>query len=115
MKKINDTEHALSIFEIASNGQVEATGHGDYKKANKYYSDIISAIDFLKAKNAISALKKYVDSPSIGVRLWVATFWLAVDEHIATKILNDIVKTSGIHSLTAKMTLTEWQNGNLKL
>ncbi|MEH6305238.1 hypothetical protein RYH73_06265 [Olivibacter sp. CPCC 100613] len=43
-----------------------------------------------------------------------AYYWLAVNEQEGIKVLEEIVKGSGIDSLTAETTLSEWKKGNLK-
>jgi hypothetical protein len=111
MKDINT---ALEIFLEAATKQAEATEQGDYKMANKCYNKIIKAIDFLKRENAIDKLLEYLTDTSIGVRLWSACFLLPIYKEKGIRVLKDIVKTKGIHSLTAETTLSEWKKGNLK-
>lgn len=112
--KIEDTKAALQIFEEACIKHSEATERGDYKMGNKYYAKIIKAAAFLKSENAISNLKDYLSSPFVGVRLWAACYWLAVNEQEGIKVLKEITKCPGIHSLTAETTLSEWKKGKLK-
>ncbi|MBD1432699.1 DUF2019 domain-containing protein [Sphingobacterium sp. DN00404] len=112
--KIKDIETALEIFEEACIKHSEATEQGDYKTANKYYAKIIKAATFLKSENAISNLKDYLSSSFVGIRLWAACYWLAVNEQEGIEVLEEIVKSTGIHSLTAETTLSEWKKGNLK-
>jgi hypothetical protein len=112
--KIKDIKTALEIFEEACIKHSEATEQSDYKTGNKYYAKIFKAITFLKSENAISNLKNYLSSPFVGVRLWAAYYWLTVNEQEGIKVLEEIVKGSGIHSLTAETTLSEWKKGNLK-
>lgn len=113
--KIKDIQKALEIFEDSCINHSEATEKGDYKKGNKYYSKIINSIDFLKKENAINNLKDYLSNPNIGIRLWSATYWLPINEQEATKVLEEIIKSPGINSLTAETTLSEWKKGNLIL
>lgn len=113
--KINDVNTALEIFEKFCIKQAEATEIGDYKSGNKYYSQIISAIDYLKSENSIYRLLFFLDSPFIGVRLWAATYMLPLNEDESKKVLEEIMVSSGIHSFTAKTTLNQWLNGTLKL
>lgn len=111
---MKDIKTTLEIFLEAANKQAEATEQGDYKMANKCYDKIIKSIAFLKSENAIDKLLEYLADTSIGVRLWSACFVLPIDEGKGIKVLKDIVKTKGIHSLTAETTLSEWKKGNLK-
>jgi hypothetical protein len=112
--KIKEIKIALEIFEEACIKHSEATEQGDYKTGNKYYTKIVKAATFLKNENAISNLRDYLSSPFVGVRLWTACYWLAVNEQEGIKVLEEIVKSPGIHSLTAETTLSEWKKGNLK-
>jgi hypothetical protein len=112
--KIKDIQTALEIFEDACIKHSEATEQGDYKTGNKYHSKIMKAIAFLKSENAITNLKDYLSSPFIGVRLWSACYWLPVNEQEGIKVLEEIIKSPGINSLTAETTLSEWKKGNLK-
>lgn len=114
MMKIKDIRTALEIFEEASMKQAEATERGDYKTGNKCYDRINKAANFLKNENAICSIKEFLSSPFVGVRLWAACYWLSVNENEGTLVLEEIVKSSGIHSLTAETTLSEWKKGNLK-
>jgi hypothetical protein len=111
---MKDIKTTLEIFLEAANKQAEATEQGDYKMANKCYDKIIKSIAFLKSENAIDKLLEYLTDSSIGVRLWSASFLLPVYEEKGKGVLKDIVKTKGIHSLTAETTLSEWKKGNLK-
>ena len=115
MTRIKDINTALTLFKDAASEQAQATESGDYKTANKCYSQIIRAATFLKNNNALNELNDLLLQESIGVRLWAACYLLSIDEKQAIIILESIAKTQGIHSLTAKTTLNEWRNGNLKL
>jgi hypothetical protein len=111
--KLKDIKTALKLFEEASKMQAEATEQGDYKIANKCYDKIIQAVTFLKNENSIDSLLIYLTNPSIGVRLWTAYYLLPVREQEGIKILEEIRNSSGIHSLTAETTLSEWKKGTL--
>lgn len=112
--KIKDIKTALEIFEEACIKHSKATEQGDYKTANKYYTEIINSVGYLKSVSEISNLRDFLCSPFVGVRLWAASYWLAVNEQEGIMVLEEIVKSPGIHSLTAETTLSEWKKGNLK-
>jgi hypothetical protein len=112
--KIKDIKTALEIFEEACIKHSEATEQGDYKTCNKSYNTIVKAITFLKSKNAMSNLSDYLFNQHIGVRLWSACYWLPINEKEGIKILEEIIKSSGIISFTAETALSEWKKGNLK-
>lgn len=112
--KIKDLKTALGIFKESSIKQAEATEKGDYKTGNKCYDRITKAANYLKKENAISSLKEFLSSDFVGVRLWAAYYWLSVDENEGTRVLEEIAKSTDIHSLSAETTLSEWKKGNLK-
>lgn len=114
MTKIKDIETALDIFESSAVKEVEATDIGDFKTVNKCYSKIAKSVTFLKENNALDKLEHFLISPSVGVRLWSACYLLPVKETKAIKVLEEIAKCTGIYSLNAETTISEWRKGNLK-
>ena len=70
---------------------------------------------YLKETNSIKQLSKLLDSESVGVRIWAATYLLPIFERNAMQILQSIASGNNIHSLTAKMTIDEWEKGTLIL
>ncbi len=93
--------------------QAEATEEGDYKAGNNYYNLITKAATYLKEEGAIAELKPLLKNSSVGARLWAACYLLPVYEQESLSTLEQIVKGSGIHSLTAETTISEWKKGNL--
>ncbi|WP_291529129.1 DUF2019 domain-containing protein [Bacteroides sp. UBA939] len=115
MIKLKDTKTALEKFEEAASKHAEATEQGDYKTANRCYAIIVKAIAFLKEQNEMHQLLKSLNHNSVGVRIWAATYLLAVEEREGIRVLEQIAKGTGICTFTAKTTLNEWKKGNLKL
>lgn len=115
MKKIRDIETALLNFEEAAKKQAEATDQGDFKTGNKNYAEIVKAITFLKEHDSMDKLSALLSHSYVGVRLWAASFLLPFIETEALRVLKEISSGSGIHSLTAETTLSEWEKGTLKL
>lgn len=115
MIKIENITDALSEFVASANRHTEATEVGNYKDANKSYGKIIKSIAYLKEQNAINELANFIEHPSIGVRLWAATYLLPVKETEAIKCLNSIAQGSSVHALDAETTISEWKKGNLSL
>lgn len=113
--KIKNLEIALALFEEAAIKHAEATEQGDYKTGNKNYKNIAKIIDYLKLNNQLPCLKPFLNNSSVGVRGWSATYLLPLFENESLKVLTEISNMQGIHSLTAKTTISEWQKGNLKL
>lgn len=113
MKKIKDIQSALTLFQEASIKQVEATEEGDYKTGNKSYDLITKAAAYLKEEGAITELKPLLCNSSVGARLWAACYLLPVYEKESLSVLEQIAKGSGIYSLTAETTMSEWKKGSL--
>ena len=111
--KITDIKSAITLFQEAAIKQVESTKYGDYKTGNKYYDLISKVANYLKEKDAIVKLKPLLYNPSVGVRLWSAYYLLPFYENESIAVLEQIVKESDIHSLTAETTISEWKKGNL--
>lgn len=115
MTKIKDIATAVLKFEEAATKHADATEQGDYKTANKNYAIIVKAVTFLKEHNEIQKLSELLSHSSDGVRGWAATYLLPLKEREAMKALEEIAKGSGIRSLAAETTMSEWKKGNLKL
>lgn len=115
MKKIKDVQTALELFIDAASKHGEATEMGDYKTCNLCYKDIAKTVSYLKENSQLNSLHELLKHGSVGVRLWSATYLLPVHGDEAIRTLNEISRTPGIHSLTAKTTVSEWMNGSLKL
>jgi len=115
MTKIINVSSALKVFEEVANLHGLATEQGDYKVANKNYHRIVKSISYLKEHDLMDSLLNYICHSSIGVKMWAATYLLPKHERESLKCLEEIGSIKGIHSLTAKTTLSEWKRGNLKL
>ena len=115
MIKLKNIETALNQFEEAATMHAQATEQGNYKTGNKCYTVISRVIKFLKEENELKKLSSFLNHPSVGVRMWSATYLLPISENEGIKVLERIVGETGIHSLTAETTLIEWRKGNLKL
>jgi hypothetical protein len=115
MTKIKDIATALNLFVEAATRHGEATEQGDYKTANKNYAIIAKVVTFLKERTELYSLLQFLDHSSDGVKGWAATYLLPIEELRAIRALEEIAKGSGIGSLDAETTLSEWRKGNLKL
>jgi hypothetical protein len=114
MKKIMDLETALLNFEVATVKQAESIEKGDTKLVKKYSQIILNSINFLKKENQTIMLVKFLNHPSIAVRIWAASRLLPIREEEAISILENIIKMNVFQSFDAKLTLKEWRKGNLK-
>ncbi|KGF42597.1 MULTISPECIES: DUF2019 domain-containing protein [Prevotellaceae] len=115
MESLKKIEAACRRFEEAAIKHAEATETGNYAQTNKSYQVIAKSARYLKETNSLKHLSKLLDSESVGVRMWAATYLLPIFERNAMQILQSIASGNNIHSLTAKMTIDEWEKGTLIL
>lgn len=86
------------------------------KVANKYYDEITMYYKHLKENNLLAELKPLLHHSNISVRLSAATHLLAVDEVVAREVITQIMESEkGENGFTAKMTLKEWDKGNMEM
>lgn len=114
IEKMKDIIEALERFEKAAIKHAEATECGNYKAANKNYSIIAKVITFLKERDEMQSLSRFLNHHSDGVKGWSATYLLPIDEKRAIQALKEIAEGNGIRSFAAETTLSEWRKGNLK-
>ena len=114
METVKKIEKACQMFEEAAIKHAKATETGNYTQANKSYKIIAKTARFLRETNSIEQLSKLLNNESVGARMWAATYLLPISEHDAMQTLQKIANGNGIHSLTAKMTIDEWEKGNLE-
>jgi hypothetical protein len=115
MTKIKSIDAALLLFKDSAMQHANATEKGNYKLANKAYKGIKDAVFYLKGEDALGLLSQLLASESIGIRLWAATYLLPTQTKICVDILTKIREAGGVHALTAKYTLIEWEKGSLNI
>lgn len=107
---------ATKIIEDSAKLHAHASLNGDYKAANKHYDRISEAIAFLRANDGLKKLYELLFREDVNVKLAAASYLLSHDEKIAIPILEGIAESEIPHSsFSAKMVLSEWENGNLNL
>lgn len=114
MRKINNVEEALALFQDAAIKHEEASKEGNYKVVNLNYGKIADAVKFLKERCELDKLSVFYNHPSAGVCVFAAAYLLPVFEDDSIRVLRKISKGKGLNSVTAEMTLKEWLNGNLR-
>lgn len=92
-----------------------ATETGDHKKANKHYDRLVTALLALRAEGAERALLGLLSDDNAAVRCWAATNSLEIDEEQARKALEGASSQPGIAGFNARMVLSEWDKGTLKI
>ena len=113
MKQIDNISDALTAFRLAATTQVVATENGDYKKGNNAFDRIIQILKYLKGLGKMNELEALLSDSNVGVRMFAAYGLLPTSPKIAVPVLKEISQREDIHSLTAKMTLEQWEQGTL--
>lgn len=113
MKQFDNISNALTAFRLAAAVQVAATESGDYKKGNKAFDRIIQILKYLKRLGKINELEALLSDSNVGVRMFAAYGLLPKSPKIAVPVLKEISQREDIHSLTAKTTLEQWEQGTL--
>ena len=113
-KNIESIGSVLDVFEQASIQHTMATENGDFKTGNKAYKSIATSINWLKEKGEIDRLLPFLNHTVDGVRVWAASFLIHTHETRAVMVLENISTGTNIIAFNAKMTLEEWEKGNLK-
>lgn len=100
----------------------EATNHGIHayslekdstKKANRAADAINKTYKSIKEMGRLDKLKPLLNDESPHVRLWVAGFLLDIYPEEAERVLIELGKIQHI-GFDARITLSEWKEGNLK-
>ena len=113
MKQIDDISKALTTFRMAAAIQVAATECGDYKKGNNAFDRVIHILKYLKGLEKMNELEALLSDSNVGVRMFAAYGLLSTSPKIAVPVLKEISQREDIHSLTAKMTLEQWEQNTL--
>lgn len=94
----------------------EETEKGNYRLVNKQYDILARCYNELKLSGeiGINELKKLLEHPNDYVRLWASAHIIVIDPIKAKIALLDLSKRPGYLGFDAKMTLSEWEKGNLK-
>ena len=115
MKSIE--EIAISYTDAAI-AHYESTINGDYKKANKAHDKVVKCYKELKSigEEGLNAIVELLNHPNHAVQGWSATHSLFIKPERAKLVIMDIIKNGDVHnSFNAKMVLSEWEKGKLKV
>lgn len=108
-----DTIFVEFIRNAKLHGQCQK--EGDYKKGNEAHDEIYKTFNLIKEKGLLVDFQKLLKDKNYSVKLWVATLLLKHYEKEALRTLKDIANEGvPFFSFDAKMTISEWENGNLK-
>ncbi|TGE20230.1 DUF2019 domain-containing protein [Hymenobacter elongatus] len=112
---IHHQTEALELFCLAAARQAEATAAGTYRVGNKAYDQIIKAVKWLAANQAIPALCPLLHAENVGIRLWAASVLLPYGSPEAEEALAALASSASVHGLIAATTLNEWRAGRLQI
>ena len=94
----------------------QATENGNSKQANRAYDRLRVAVAYLDDEGRRSDLLGLTNSEDASVKMWAATFLLPTKMvRDAVRILEMVGQEAGIIGFDARMTLQEWNRGNLRL
>jgi hypothetical protein len=114
MKRIDNTEDAISLFVEIANEHAISFETGDFKKGNKCYTNKMKCLYFLYKNHQMKLLKEYLNNENVGVRGDTAYALLKFYPEECEKVLSEIaVGGYGFNSFNAEMVLSEWKKGTL--
>ena len=99
---------------MSTTKHAEATEAGEYKIANAAYAQLIEALKWLYNSQETQLLHSLLTAPSVGTRLWTASYLLPLGNSVAEAVLIELASINNIHGFGAEMTLQEWRAGRLK-
>ncbi|WP_171690687.1 DUF2019 domain-containing protein [Paenibacillus germinis] len=103
-------------FILACINHCDGTESGNFKKANKAANQIYDVVTELNNQNNLQYLTQFLQHENDSVSLWSAAYLLNVKPEIALSALENLIgKPKSLVSFSAKVTLSEWQKGTLKM
>ena len=111
-----DLNSALQQFEKAAELHAYYNERHEFKKGNIHADAILKAVNFLKSIDGLRNLEPFLNSDIMGVKGWAAAYLLTLNNPKAIEILENTAALNVPHySFNAKILLSEWREGNLKL
>lgn len=111
MKNIDELKN---IFIKAAVIHGEATETGNHKVANKQYDIIVNVYKELqKNEGGTRELQQLMYYKNPSVQSWAASYCLQFYPDEAKKVLQNVQENGGLVGFSAKITLREWEKGNL--
>lgn len=95
----------------------ECTESGDHRTANRAYDEVMGSLRLIRAAGDAGReeLLKLLEHANDSVRCWAGTHLLKSDGRAAKKVLKKLASKPGLVAFDAKMVLSEWRKGNLKI
>lgn len=114
MKRIDNVEEALKLFEENSIKKAQTLETGNFKVGNKCFDNQIKCLSYLHKQNKLEMLEPFLSHENPEVRVSAAYAFLSLHPQRAEKVLSEIANGNyGFHSINAEMLLKEWKEGNL--
>lgn len=112
--KFENENNALDEFVKACLVYDKCQRNGDYKNGNKAHDIIYEVFHYLKKEGMRERFKDFFNHENSSVRLWSTAFLLNTNlKDEAINNMKSIIEENGFYSFSAKLTLEEWNNGNL--
>jgi hypothetical protein len=112
---VSDSESLLWEYVRHAAEHGKATREGDYQRGNAVYGQLVETFKALVRQNARSRLLTLLKHDDQAVRCWAATHSLRVDAPSAVATLKKLSEGKGPIALDARMVLSEWEKGTLKI
>ena len=114
LKKIENGE-LVKAYANAAVAHRQASWGGDYKRANKEYDTIAAIYRELRERgeSAQRLLLPLLEHPDPAVKSWAAAHALEFSPNEGERVLEELSQGTGMLSLNAETTLSEWRKGTL--
>jgi hypothetical protein len=83
------------------------------RKANEAYKKRHQIFKNLKRQDKLNLLEPLLNHEDVDVQIRAASYYLAVDEKMALKKLNELKKEGGINRFEIELLLSQWRKGEL--
>ncbi len=87
---------------------------GNSKKGNKCYEELLTIAQELQNEGKLHELEVLLDESDDGVIFEAASKLLTINIKKAVEAMNSVASKKGILPFSAKQTLKQWKEGNLK-
>jgi Domain of unknown function (DUF2019) len=110
-----DIEELTTAYAKAASEHGAATAAGNPDRANECHDMVASVYRELRARgpDAQRALLPLIGYADDAVRYWAASHALEFAPDQGEPVLAELARSRGLSAFNAKMTLREWQKGNL--
>lgn len=114
-QKFKNSNEAIDAIITSSKMHALATDKGDYKMANKNYSIVSKAYNYLKENGEINKLETLINYDDTSVKIAVASFLVKDSNPKAVLVLKEIAsKSIPHHSFAAQILLQQLKEGKYK-